>query len=128
MVRVFVITPTATAGMHVATSSDEGSISEFINNAVGGWFDAVHPVYTDFNVVGYVHDEGLLLGLEPNPVASAMFGRFLVGNVVVVGTLNADGKYDGASHDVSDEAKQYLEWLCSAQQIWKDHLTEEPAV
>ena len=125
MIQVFVIAPTATAKVMIDQDDDERGISEFINTAVGGWFDAVHPYPNDdLNIVGYVHDEGLLMGLEPNPVASALFGRFLVGTVVVVGALNEEGKYDGDSHSVGQDAIDRLTWLCSAQAMWKDHLVE----
>ena len=125
MIQVFVIAPTATAKVMIEPGSDDIGISEFINAAVGGWFDAVHPFPNDdLNIVGYVHDEGLLLGLEPNPVASALFGRFLVGTVVVVGALNEEGQYDGDSHSVGQDAIDRLTWLCSAQEMWKDHLVE----
>ena len=123
-INVFVIAPTATAKITVV--NNEEGIAHFINTAVGGWFDAVHPFPNDdLNIVGYVHDEGLLMGLEPNPVASALFGRFLVGTVVVVGALNEEGKYDGDSHSVEQDAIDRLAWLCSAQEMWKDHLLED---
>lgn len=66
-----------------------------LNEICGGWIDAVR---TD-EVVGYVHDEGLLIGLAPNLVASALFGRPLVGNCVVLGVLNERGEYDGENYD-----------------------------
>ena len=70
-----------------------------INNLVGGWFDAVRG--EDFVV--YVHDEGLLIGLEPNVFATMLTGRVIVGDVVIVGALNENGEYDGENHDVPDE-------------------------
>jgi hypothetical protein len=42
----------------------------------------------------------MLIGLEPNIIASVLFGRPLVGDCVVVGHLNERGEYDGEDHDV----------------------------
>lgn len=67
-----------------------------LNEICGGWIDCVR----NDDVVGYVHDEGLLIGLSPNALASLLFGRPLVGNCVVLGALNAQGEYDGENHDV----------------------------
>jgi hypothetical protein len=66
-----------------------------IHEIVDGWFDCVRREA----VIGYVHDEGLLIGLPVNVVASALFGRPLVGNCVVMGALNERGEYDGENHD-----------------------------
>lgn len=78
-----------------------------LNEICGGWIDAVRA--DEF--VGYVHDEGLLIGLAPNLVASALFGRPLVGNCVIMGVLNERGEYDGENYDApaplfSDEFRE----------------------
>lgn len=110
--------------IRVEVASDGSSIAPFINGVVDGWFDAVHPTFEHtsgpLNIVGYVHDEGLLLGLKPNIIASALFGRVLVGRCVVVGTLNPMGNYDGDSHDVPSGAIEVMAWLDSAFQLWRD--------
>ena len=67
-----------------------------IHEIVGGWFDCVRGE----EIVGYVHDEGLLIGLPVNAVASMLFQRPLVGDCVVIGSLNESGEYDGENHDV----------------------------
>ena len=67
-----------------------------IHEIVGGWFDCVRGE----EIVGYVHDEGLLIGLPVNVVASMLFQRPLVGDCVVIGSLNEKGEYDGENHDV----------------------------
>jgi hypothetical protein len=72
---------------------------DFINKTVGGWFDCVRS--EKFH--GYVNDEGLLIGLEMNPVASVMFGQMLAGDCVVFGSLNAKGEYDGYEHSVDPD-------------------------
>lgn len=71
-----------------------------INSLVGGYIDCVT---NGENIAGYVHDEGLLIGLAPNLVASVLFGRPLVGDCVVVGYLNERGEYDGNDYDIPEE-------------------------
>jgi hypothetical protein len=70
-----------------------------LREAVGGLIDCVSG---DANLVGYVNDEGLLIGLEPNFVASALFGRPLVGNCVVVSCVSPEGEYDGRDYDAPE--------------------------
>lgn len=67
-----------------------------IHELVGGWFDVVNG--GDFVV--YVHDEGLLIPLEPNLAISALLGQVIAGDVVIVGSLNERGYHDGENHDV----------------------------
>jgi len=76
-----------------------------IQNLVGGHFDCVSTDVgrEDVSFVGYVHDEGLLIGLEYNYLASALFGRDLVGDCVLVWGLSPNGEYDGESYDIPTE-------------------------
>jgi hypothetical protein len=76
-------------------SEADGGYAE-IRDAVGGYIDAVR----DGSLVGYVHDEGLLIGLPVNVMASALFARPLVGDVVLVGCVSPSGEYDGENYDV----------------------------
>ena len=71
---------------------------------VGGYIDAVRGE----DIVGYVNDEGLLIGLDINAGASMLFGRLLVGNVVIVGGLNERGEYDGENHDTPSWLNELL--------------------
>lgn len=90
--------------LHVKTNGEtlvvnlpEENSYQAINAMVGGWFDAVRG--DDFVV--YVHDEGLLLeGMEPNVFATALTNTVIFGDVVVIGSLNERGYYDGENHDV----------------------------
>lgn len=68
----------------------------FLQEAVGGYIDCVRS--DEF--IGYVNDEGLLIGLPLNTLASVLFSRYLVGNVVIVGAYNDKGEYDGDDHDI----------------------------
>lgn len=102
---------------------EDTPMHQIINAIVGGHFDYVRPVRgNDF--VGYVHDEGLLLGLEPNALASAVFGQFLCGPCVVVGTLNEYGVVDGADYNLEGKDVQFLSRLADAAYIWRDSQVE----
>lgn len=72
---------------------------EIIKDAVGGWIDTAR---TD-EIVAYVHDEGLLIGLRVNAVCSLLFNRPLVGDIVLVGQLNEYGETDGYDHDLPEQ-------------------------
>lgn len=97
---------------------------EHIQQLVGGTFDAVRAdfdpsVLNDpdniivdgdeepITVVGYVHDEGLLIGLRPNAMASLVLNRHIAGPCVIVSGTSPDGKYDGYNHDIP-------EWFANA--------------
>lgn len=108
----------------VLVPSDAQAIADLIGCSL---IDAVrHTVGHDdghqTTIVGYVDDEGLLgeIGLgDVNHLATKLFHRdeHLVGNVVVVGGLNAAGLYDGDNHDIPD-------WLFGCA----DDLTEMAAM
>jgi hypothetical protein len=89
----------ADGGIAPVTLPEENAY-QTINSLVGGYIDCVT---NGENIAGYVHDEGLLIGLAPNLVASVLFGRPLVGDCVVVGYLNERGEYDGNDYDVPAE-------------------------
>jgi hypothetical protein len=83
---------------------------EDIREHIGGYIDAVTTVVdpeefghdgAKFAMVGYVHDEGLLLDMPLNERACVLFERKLVGDVVVVSGTNPDnGVYDGENYDM----------------------------
>ena len=90
-----------TTGEVEVTTVPEDNGYQVLNELCGGWIDCVR----NEDIVGYVNDEGLLIGLDPNVLASVLFGRPLVGDVVVLGALSEEGEYDGENHDVPE---QYL--------------------
>jgi len=90
----------------------EDSLS-ILQDTVGGLIDVVRGE----NFVGYVNDEGLLIGLTQNIIASALFGRLLVGNVVIVGALDENGYYDGENHDTPAEVYTTAVQLASRQRV-----------
>ena len=79
-----------------------------IQTMVGGAFDCVTAKVAGNIIVGYVHDEGLLIGLEQNWFASALFGRNLVGPCVVVAGESPSGEYDGENYDLPESFFQFL--------------------
>ncbi|CAB4136172.1 hypothetical protein UFOVP1549_43 [uncultured Caudovirales phage] len=79
-----------------------------IQSLVGGAFDCVTTKVGGHLIVGYVHDEGLLIGLEQNWFASALFGRNLVGPCVIVAGESPDGYCDGDSYDLPESFFQFL--------------------
>jgi hypothetical protein len=82
---------------------------ESIQTYVGGTIDAVRQELPDGTVlVGYVHDEGLLLDLPVNWYASALFLRELRGPVVLVSGTSPSGDYDGENYDVPNHIYKWL--------------------
>jgi hypothetical protein len=131
-VRAAIITPEEMMLIPDTLFDKGGSMADFIHATVDGYFDCVRPVAPGLGVVGYVHDEGLLLGLQPNAVASALFGRFLVGTCVVVGAFDDNGNYDGDNHNISADDMNHILWLADAQRLWfenhMNHRHEEEEV
>jgi hypothetical protein len=83
---------------------------ETIQGYVGGVIDAVRQqVSKDICAVGYVHDEGLILDLEMNWIASALFMREIRGPVVLVNGFNDANEYDGDNHDLPDAFVEYMQ-------------------
>jgi hypothetical protein len=82
-----------------------------IQNLVGGNFDCVR---TDLGkpeevaLVGYVNDMGLVINLELNYLASALFGREIRGDAVVTWGLSPNGYYDGDNHDMPNWISCFL--------------------
>lgn len=88
---------------------------ESIQRLVGGNIDSVtidaQQVDSDndmFTLVGYCHDEALILNLDMNWLASALFERELHGDVVVVSGTSKGGDYDGENYDIPNDMVQWL--------------------
>ena len=92
---------------------------ESIQKLVGGVIDAVRidtqqvnqatgEEEPRFTIVGYVHDEGIMLNLEINWIASALFQQRIVGDVVLVSGNSPTGEYDGENHDIPDTLFRWL--------------------
>ena len=94
--------------------STENSLAE-IQAKVGGYIDSVKTQAineaddTQMVLVGYVHDEGRILDMPMNPLASIVFNRELVGDVVLVnGTNPENGDYDGENYDLPLDFINYI--------------------
>lgn len=87
-----------------------------IQNAVGGAFDAVKRgcldesgLHKPFILVGYVHDEGRLLNMPLNPIASVLFEQNIFGDVLLVNGTNPETEeYDGETYDVPAAFAEYI--------------------
>ncbi len=94
---------------------DTDRVSE-IQAKVGGAFDAVRRGAIDtsgatqsFQIVGYVHDEGRILNLPLNPMATMLFEQNIFGDVVLVSATNPEtGEADGEDYDIPSAFTQYL--------------------
>lgn len=86
-----------------------------IQAKVGGFIDAVVAPFSpsmfeddadlqgpDFEAVAYVNDEGIILDLPLNAMASIMFQRELYGPVVVVSATSPSGTSDGENYDIPE--------------------------
>jgi len=94
--------------------STENSLTE-IQAKVGGYIDSVKTQAinesddTQMVLVGYVHDEGKILNMPMNPLASIVFNRDLAGDVVLVSGTNPDnGDYDGENYDLPLDFINYI--------------------
>jgi len=80
-----------TSGEITAIELPRDGAHTVIHELVGGWFDCVNDY--EMGVTAYVHDEGLLIDLPTNNIASLLFHRVLAGDVVLVGIADDEG-YD----------------------------------
>ena len=94
---------------------DTDRVSE-IQAKVGGVFDAVRRDAIDtsgatksFQIVGYVHDEGRILNLPLNAMATMLFEQNIFGDVVLVSATNPEtNETDGEDYDIPLEFTKYL--------------------
>lgn len=113
MKKAIIIEPSGTASTELLV----GDIGNAIRQTVGGWFDCVYR--EDF--VGYVNDEGLINGEEFNPIASIVFGRYLAGRVVILGSMTENGECDGADYDAPPNAYNLINFVMHAKSIHDSH-------
>jgi len=84
-----------------------------IQQVIGGAFDCVRYVGEDMDgkdivLAGYVHDEGLLIGMEMNYLATMLFSQIIVGPCVVTYALSPNGEYDGDDYDMPEELVNFM--------------------
>lgn len=82
---------------------------DIIKEAVGGWYEHVHPVGLDHPYSMMVNEEGLLLGLPMNRLGSELYGTPRHGQPIVGDVVFLKDGYDGGEPDVvgmtEDEAQ-----------------------
>ena len=90
----------------------ENDSLETIQAAVGGYIDSIGLTK---NSLMYVHDEGRILELTPNWLATELLKSIrpdytipIVGDVVVIGTLDKYGIYTGEDYPVPDDIVAFV--------------------
>lgn len=94
---------------------DTDRVSE-IQQYVGGTFDAVRRGCSDtsgankpFMLIGYVHDEGRILNMPMNSVASVLFDQHIFGDVLLVNGTNPEtDEYDGETYGLPIAFADYI--------------------
>ena len=76
------------------TGTDGRFTLQQLQDAVGGYIEGIPGT----NNRAWCNEEGLLLGLEMNTIASLMFGQQLVGDVLV---MDDEDKYEGEEEEAS---------------------------
>jgi len=79
--------------------SNENTFLGTIRDTVNGPLDCVNM--PDYKCIMYVNDEGHLLNLPINPFATALTGRLIAGDVIIVGTHNDEGVMDGGNYSIT---------------------------
>jgi Domain of unknown function (DUF3846) len=98
-----------TDGTKSVTDFNRSTEYNVIKQAVGGWLESIH---LDNDLTLYINEEGKLLGLPQNPIATAFFASYyglhqdvIVGDVIFVGGVDEEGYSNGLTD------KQVLELL-----------------
>lgn len=115
-------------GVRVLDVSDSDTYNG-LRDAIGGNLEALSsPVRRD--ILCYINEDGKALGLPVNPRAENFLRSVgvrlypwdrLVGNMVVVGTLDEDGKSDCEEHDVPEQlAAAVVEQFEMECRVWGD--------
>lgn len=89
-IRAVIIPPDG----NVVATEIESDLRAF-QGVVGGYIEGVYGRVATI----YVNEEGLLLGLPPNPLATLFAQRILGAGVVLVGTALIVGPGDGEGND-----------------------------
>ena len=83
---------------------------DVIKEAVGGWYEHVHPMGLEQPYSMMVNEEGLLLGLPMNRLGSELYGTPRHGQPIVGDIVFLKDGYDGGEPDVvgmtEDEAQR----------------------
>ena len=69
---------------------------------------------------GYVNEEGLVMGLPNNVIASMLFGVYLCGDCVVTGAVDDEGN----DTDLNDDQIAVVNWHYNVRQRHLEHISE----
>jgi hypothetical protein len=127
-ISMVVVFPDGIVAVPEAFMPEDTPMHEVINAQVGGHFDSVYPMRREQKFVGYVNDEGLLLGLEPNALASAIFGRFLCGPCVIIGTVNEHGEETGEDYNLLRNDYELIMRVAQPMLMWRDTIDQQKQV
>jgi hypothetical protein len=125
---MLVIFPNGIVAVPEEYMPEDTPMHEVINAQVGGHFDSVRPMRREQKFIGYVNDEGLLMGLEPNALASAVFGRFLAGPCVIVGTANEFGEENGEDYNLMDNDLDLIMRMAQPLLMWRDSVDQQKQI
>ena len=88
---------------------------DLVRDAVGGYMENVYPMRLDRNLIMVVNEEGLLMGLPINPVASYLYGMDIHGQPIVGNVIILKKGYFEDEPDIvgipDDEAETIIETL-----------------
>lgn len=84
----------------------DGFMLQGLQEAVGGFFEIVHPMYLENPYVIVCDDEGILKHKPLNPIASLWYGSGMVGDVVIMKEGFRDGEPDILGLD--DDEVQFI--------------------
>ena len=88
-----------------------GNSYELLRNAVGGWIECAN---VEHNIDIWLNEEGKLIGLEPNRLATALFwDKWGIGTDIIVGdvflaTNNEEGETIGLNKEQIDYLQEFV--------------------
>ena len=88
-----------------------GNSYELLRNAVGGWIECAN---VEHNIDIWLNEEGKLIGLEPNRLATALFwDKWGIGTDIIVGnvflaTNDEEGETIGLTKEQIDYIQEFV--------------------
>ena len=91
---------------------------------VDGLIEGVSGMNNGVFISGYVNEEGLINGLEFNPIASILFGRYLCGPCVLCGEVDDEGN----DTDVTTGQMAMLQWVWNASEAHREFVEDRTEI
>jgi len=109
----------------------DGLLLEGLQEIVGGWVEIVHPLSLDEPYCMIVNEDGLLRGLEVNPIASLLYGTLEHGYPIVGDVAIMKDGYRCGEPDIVGLNKNEIRGICTRLEqllaLWKgDHHDQKP--